>query len=124
MTKQYLNALNEVLPCVQWINHNHPDCIKFYPDDAALRGIAVYLEYNKPETYVTMTLMYGILFTLAVLEYYIACENYEKCQVILDGIHRVNHIYKCDLPTSIDSTWVKENKGLSPSEILHKHFNK
>lgn len=122
MTKEYLHALDEVLPCMEWIKDNYPNCIKFRPNDKDLRSIAVYLAHNKPDTYISMNMMYGVMFTLAVLEYMIEIENYEKCKVIVEGIKLSNEIYKTELPTSLHSKWVSENINLSPLQILERHF--
>lgn len=122
MTKEYMNALNEVKQCIEWIYANHPDCMKFAPTDRELRSISVSLKYNNPDTYCSMIMIYGILFTLAVLAYMVEIEEYEKCQQIVNGIHMLNVRYNCGLPSYISDDWCKLNKSLSPHEILHTYF--
>lgn len=122
MSEKYRHPLNEAIRCISWIRTNYPDCIKFNADDASIKSIAVYLEHNRPDTYCTMIMMYGVLFTLGVLEYMIEIENYEKCKVILDGINRSNSLCNAGLPTTLHSKWVSENINLTPSQMLEKHF--
>ena len=115
-------SLREVDKVIMWVEGNHYDCIKFVVNDHTLKSIALYLECNHPDKYITMNMQYGVLFTLAVLEYYKTIEEYERCAVIVESIKLCNTMYKTDLPTSLDSKWVEENRGLKPSEVLTKHF--
>ncbi len=110
------------LEVLGWVHENRPQCMKFVPFENDIRSIAVYLEVNQQDSYTTMTLMYGILFTLAVLDYCVENENYEQAAVIVASIKRTNLLYKTNLPTTLDSPWCKENMNLSPSEMLAKHF--
>ena len=115
--------MTEVFKVMCWILEFHPDSVKFVPNEYTLKSIAVYLEINTPENYCTMTMCYGVLFTLAVLQYYISEEEYLRCAVIIAAIKRMNDVYGCNLPTHIDSEWCKLNMGLSPLEMLENHFH-
>ncbi len=115
--------MREVNVAMKWILDNRRDCVKFKPDTACMKSIATYLEYNHSDGYITMTLSYGILFTLALLDYYVSIENYEKCAVLVQAIKECNVMYKTDLPTTLDSQWARENILLTPLQILHKHFH-
>jgi hypothetical protein len=93
------------------------------PNESTIRSISLYVEVNQVDIYGTMTMSYGILFTLAVLEYFISTEEYERCKTIVEGISRLNSLYKCDLPHSLTDKWCMENMELSPLQILEKHYH-
>ena len=114
--------MREAEQAVCWVIDNYIDCVKFDVYTDTIKSIAVYLEYNKADSYSSMTMMYGVLFTLALIEYYTSIEYYEKCHQLQQGILRINDLYGANLPTSMRDKWVLENMHLTPSEILNKHY--
>jgi hypothetical protein len=116
--------MKEAESVMVWVNKNIPESIKFEAAFSEYMTIDFYLTLNTVQDYGTMTMRYGVLFTLAVLEYYIVTEQYEKCCVIRDAIARLNNVYNADLPTSIHDKWCTDNMHLTPLQILERFNNK
>lgn len=104
----------------QWVRVNHRVALKFFCTNDDLRSIDFYLSYNKNHTYESMIMMYGIIFYLACIEYFITVEDYERCSSMVKAIEFVNHNYKIELPTSFHSEWVSEHIHMSPTQLLKK----
>jgi hypothetical protein len=64
------------------------------------------------DKYTDVTLRFGILTTLCLLEYYTEIEDFEECQKIIDSINMINSAYEINLPKNINEETifiVKEN---------------
>lgn len=110
--------MNEVHAIIDWVKENHPYAIKFNPDYSVRKSIELYITIDESKGYQTIVVMYGILFVLAMLEYYKFIEDYAKCRTITDSIKECSKLYRFKFPTSMDDPFCQRIKDLSPLEIL------
>jgi hypothetical protein len=84
---------------IDFILSNYPENIRFVIGRNDFNSIALYI---KTGSFDTMIMMYGYLFTLSLLEYFIRIEFYEKCKEIIDCIDRMNTLLNdCIIPKKL-----------------------
>lgn len=110
----------EVIQMIEWIQINHPDCIKFVLDPVTITSIQFYMSLDEVRHYETLLLYYGCMFLVAIIEYCIEVEDYERCAKLVTAIKQTSKLTKSNLPTSINSKWVRDYINLTPLQMLNK----
>lgn len=90
------------LEIVRWVEDVYPRNLRFNADRETLKTIGTYLHFNNEKSYRAFILMFGILFFLAVIQYFVQQEEYERCTVMLKAIDKVNKEEGWNLPRCIE----------------------
>jgi hypothetical protein len=90
--------LSEVLDILDYVGYKHPECIRFNPDDYVVKNLQLLIGFDK---FSTMLYTYGYLFVLAMKEYYLSIEAYEKCAEINKAIDEHNSLVNDLIPYSL-----------------------
>lgn len=118
-----MKYLHEALDIIEWVEENYPENLKFTPDKETLEKIGLYLHLNTMESYNMFILLFGILFYLAVLEYFVQEEDYLRCATMIKTIDEVNSTYGWNFPHSVEDELAKTWARLSPLQLLEKLSN-
>lgn len=118
-----MTQIHKALNVIEYVEENYPDHLKFTVDRETLRQIGLYLHLNNKNAYHTFILLFGILFFLAILEYFCENEEYEVCKIMVETIQEVNQQYGWEFPTTVEDRLIKQWRNLSPLELLEQLNN-
>lgn len=107
----------------QWVKDVYPELVKHADTFNDRCTISIYLQENTKALYTNMLFMYGVLYYLAVIQYFAENEEYERCELMLSVIKEENLKFtKEHLPLSLEDESIKKWKDLSPKEIIVKYL--
>ncbi len=108
--------MEETEEILMWIDKNWKGAVKFEVDDNVFDQLSELIDY-KTADYGRLLFLFGILMTLAILEYYIANQEFERCKLISDTINDINETLHWNLPTSIHDPLCTKMLSMTPFEI-------